>query len=136
MLARTKPNKRATTEADIVLGIRIRETRELKGVSQVDLADCLDLSHQQVIRYEQGRTRITVARLIQIGRVLDVTIAILMGDAVAVNDIGELAPNLALMIVCPAARNLMAAVNMLFVAGHQEDIAELARVAARFAAIP
>lgn len=136
MLARTKPNKRATTEADIVLGIRIRETRQLKGVSQVDLADCLDLSHQQVIRYEQGRTRITVARLIQIGRVLDVTLAILMGDAIIANDIGDPAPNLALLNRCPPARHLMEAVRMLFVAGHQEDIAELARVAARFAAIP
>lgn len=136
MLARTKPNKRATTEADIVLGIRIRETRQLKGVTLDEFSDSLDLSRVQVEKYEKGQNRVTVARLIQIARVLDVAPASLMVDAIIANDIGDPAPNLALLNRCPSARHLMEAVRMLFVAGHQEDIAELARVAARFAAIP
>ena len=45
------------------------------GLSQTALADSLDLTFQQVQKYEKGSNRIGASRLYQIGRVLDVPVA-------------------------------------------------------------
>jgi transcriptional regulator with XRE-family HTH domain len=49
--------------------------RTLLGLSQTALADSLDLTFQQVQKYEKGSNRIGASRLYQIGRVLDVPVA-------------------------------------------------------------
>mgnify|MGYP001179024506 FL=1 len=64
-----------TTPVDKHVGTRLRMRRTLLGLSQTALADSLDLTFQQVQKYEKGSNRIGASRLYQIGRVLDVPVA-------------------------------------------------------------
>ena len=56
---------------DIIKGLR-----KAKGLSQMQLAEMLGVSYQQVQKYEKGNTKISVERLSQIAKVLDVPITI------------------------------------------------------------
>ena len=58
------------------IGQKIRELRKRKGISQMDLAEKIGLSFQQIQKYEKGVNRISVSRLYQIARALDVDICI------------------------------------------------------------
>lgn len=54
------------------IGRRIRQFREESGLSQQELAEKLDISFQQLQKYEYGQSSITVERLIQLSQVLHV----------------------------------------------------------------
>ncbi|MDI6800480.1 MAG: helix-turn-helix transcriptional regulator [Thermodesulfovibrionales bacterium] len=56
------------------LGLIIKEFRKTKGISQMELADMVDVSYQQIQKYEKGIDRISVDRLKQIANALDVSI--------------------------------------------------------------
>ncbi|MCF7913998.1 MAG: helix-turn-helix domain-containing protein [Spirochaetaceae bacterium] len=60
------------------LGRNIRKFREEAGLSQQSLADQLNISFQQLQKYEYGQSRITVERMIDISRILKVPIAQLL----------------------------------------------------------
>jgi transcriptional regulator with XRE-family HTH domain len=57
------------------MGRRIRLRRAEKGISQIALAKHLDISFQQVQKYEKGINRVGAARLQQIAEVLGVDIS-------------------------------------------------------------
>jgi transcriptional regulator with XRE-family HTH domain len=65
-------DKRAPTNADHIVGMRIRARRLELKMSQTDLADCLGLTFQQVQKYEKGINRIGTGRLIEIAAALKV----------------------------------------------------------------
>lgn len=54
---------------DIIKGLR-----KAKGLSQMRLAEMIGVSYQQVQKYEKGNTKISVERLSQIAKALDVPI--------------------------------------------------------------
>ncbi len=56
------------------IGEKIRELRKLHGLSQMDLAEKLGLSFQQIQKYEKGLTRISVSRLSDISEIFGVDI--------------------------------------------------------------
>ncbi len=56
------------------IGEKIRELRKLHGLSQMELAERLGLSFQQIQKYEKGMTRISVSRLSDISEVFGVDI--------------------------------------------------------------
>ena len=58
---------------DIHVGRRMRQQRELCGLTQVELARQLGLSFQQVQKYETGANRISSSRMWQVCEMLDVT---------------------------------------------------------------
>jgi DNA-binding XRE family transcriptional regulator len=60
---------------DIHVGSRVKMQRMLRRMKQQDLADALDLSFQQVQKYEKGASRIGAARLQIIARTLGVPVA-------------------------------------------------------------
>ena len=66
---RGKPNA-----VDIHVGNRVRQRRTLLGLSQERLASALDLTFQQVQKYERGANRIGAGRLYQLARALDVPV--------------------------------------------------------------
>ena len=66
---RGKPNN-----VDIHVGNRVRQRRTLLGLSQEKLAAALDLTFQQVQKYERGANRIGAGRLFQLSRALDVPV--------------------------------------------------------------
>ena len=60
---------------DMHVGSRVRMRRLMLGISQGELADALDLSFQQVQKYEKGTNRIGASRLEHISRFLQVPVA-------------------------------------------------------------
>ena len=65
---------------DIAVGKRVREFRIRRGMSQVALGEALDVSFQQVQKYENGANRMGASRLAQICTALDVPISALFQD--------------------------------------------------------
>ncbi|HEX8947365.1 MAG TPA: helix-turn-helix transcriptional regulator [Dissulfurispiraceae bacterium] len=59
-------------ETGKAIGEIIRDLRKAKGISQMKLAEMLDVSYQQIQKYEKGTSRISTERLGQIARALDV----------------------------------------------------------------
>ena len=66
--------KKATGSIDKEVGSRVRMRRISIGMSQEKLGDMLGLTFQQVQKYEKGTNRISVARLVDIAKILDVNI--------------------------------------------------------------
>ncbi len=59
---------------DTHVGSRIRERRVAMGLTQQDLASALEISYQQVQKYEAGTNRVSAGRLYEISRKLDVEV--------------------------------------------------------------
>ncbi len=60
---------------DAYVGERIRERRTALGLTQEHLARALDISYQQVQKYETGANRVSAGRLFEIGGKLEVEIS-------------------------------------------------------------
>lgn len=60
---------------DVHVGKRIRRRRTLLGVSQMKLAEALELAFQQAQKYESGANRVSSSRLYDLARILDVPFA-------------------------------------------------------------
>ena len=72
---RGKPNN-----IDIHVGNRVRQRRTLLGLSQEKLAGSLDLTFQQVQKYERGANRIGAGRLFELARALEVPVTYFFDD--------------------------------------------------------
>src|ERR1700684_2359971 len=70
MLAKKAPNP-----TDKHVGSRVRMRRMMLGMSQEKLGDSLDLTFQQVQKYEKGTNRIGASRLQQISQILQVPVS-------------------------------------------------------------
>jgi transcriptional regulator with XRE-family HTH domain len=66
--------KKSTGSVDKEIGSRVRMRRMLIGMSQEKLGEMLNLTFQQVQKYEKGTNRISASRLVDIARVLGVSI--------------------------------------------------------------
>src|SRR5262245_52045921 len=60
---------------DLYVGGRIRMRRRSMGVSQQKLADDLDLTFQQVQKYERGVNRVSASKLYEIAKSLKTPIS-------------------------------------------------------------
>jgi len=60
---------------DAYVGGRIRERRTEMGLTQENLANALQISYQQVQKYEAGTNRVSAGRLFEIARKLEVDVA-------------------------------------------------------------
>ncbi len=65
---------------DIHVGGRVRLRRTLLGMSQEKLGEALDLTFQQVQKYERGANRIGSSRLYHLGQILDVPVSFFFDD--------------------------------------------------------
>jgi transcriptional regulator with XRE-family HTH domain len=66
--------KRSGDPRDAEIGKRVRSLRLHRGLSQTELGNELDITFQQVQKYEKGTNRISAGRLQRIGEVLNVPI--------------------------------------------------------------
>ncbi len=57
---------------DVHVGRRLKEIRNLRRLSQTDVAQRLGLSFQQVQKYEIGSNRIAASRLFELAQIFDV----------------------------------------------------------------
>ena len=63
-----------------LLGSRVAQLRKDQGLTQVQLAEALEISQQMVASYEVGRRRIPVSMLQSLAKALSVDIDVLLGD--------------------------------------------------------
>lgn len=59
---------------DVHVGSRLRLRRMLLGISQEKLGHAVDLTFQQIQKYERGANRIGASRLYEFSRILDVSV--------------------------------------------------------------
>jgi transcriptional regulator with XRE-family HTH domain len=76
------PNFRITNNnaIDVHVGRRVRLRRTLLGMSQEQLGDALNITFQQVQKYERGSNRISASRLWDISQILDVPVSFFFDD--------------------------------------------------------
>src|SRR5881398_2900112 len=67
--------KKAPNPIDKHVGSRVRMRRMMLGMSQEKLGDALDLTFQQVQKYEKGTNRIGASRLQHISEILQVPVS-------------------------------------------------------------
>lgn len=72
--------KKSTNSIDVHVGARMRLRRMLIGMSQEKLGETLDLTFQQVQKYEKGANRIGASRLFHIAQILSVPVQFFFED--------------------------------------------------------
>ena len=77
--AKKATSPRAHTPTDKEIGLRIRAIRTDLGISQDDLGKALNVSFQQIQKYEKGVNRISASRIIQISHALETSPHHLLG---------------------------------------------------------
>lgn len=67
------------------IGVLIRNIRKTKGLSLMQLAEMIEVSYQQLQKYEKGTDNVSVDRLHQLARALEVPVTIFFpsGDDLA-----------------------------------------------------
>ena len=65
---------------DIEVGARIRTRRKLIGMTQINLAEAVGVTFQQIQKYEKGANRVGSSRLVRIAEVLGTSPAALFGQ--------------------------------------------------------
>ena len=80
----------AGTKIDAHVGARIRLRRTLLGMSQEQLGDAMNLTFQQIQKYERGANRIGSSRLYQLSQVLNVPISYFFDDLPAIERADDL----------------------------------------------
>jgi len=70
---------------DIHVGRRVRIRRQMLGMNQTTLADALDLTFQQVQKYESGANRVSASRLSAMAKLLRAPISFFFGDLPSAN---------------------------------------------------
>jgi transcriptional regulator with XRE-family HTH domain len=78
----TDKNFRVTNNnaVDVHVGKRIRLRRTLLGMSQEQLGNALNITFQQVQKYERGANRVSASRLWDISQIVDVPISYFFED--------------------------------------------------------
>ena len=61
-------------EVDTHVGAKLRQARVLKNLTQIGLADLVDLAFQQIQKYEKGANRIGASRLWKFSQILEVPV--------------------------------------------------------------
>lgn len=64
-----------TMAIDHEIGSRIQLLRTRAGLSRKDLAESINITHQQLHKYEAGINRISASRLLVLCRVLEMSVA-------------------------------------------------------------
>lgn len=68
-----KQHTRQATDVDVEIGFRIRKARQLKQLSQTQVAILLGITYQQLQKYELGKNKISASRLTQIAKILNIS---------------------------------------------------------------
>lgn len=73
--------KEQAQQIDIYVGKRLRAARLLAGLSQEKVAEILDLTFQQIQKYENGKNRISAGKALILCRALGVPVGFLFDGA-------------------------------------------------------
>jgi len=78
--ARPKVSVDGPRPVDVHVGARLRLRRTLLGISQEQLGKSVDLTFQQIQKYERGANRISASRLYEFSQLLDVDVSYFFDD--------------------------------------------------------
>lgn len=74
------------------IGEKIKQLRRSRGFSQIELAERMGISFQQIQKYEKGSTRISVARLNQISETLGAKVTDFLKEEAGIPGVSEPGP--------------------------------------------
>ena len=100
--------KKLPNPIDKHVGSRVRMRRMMLGMSQSTLADGLDLTFQQVQKYEKGTNRISASRLQHISQILQLPVTFFFEGLPGQSKEKDDAPSLAYVTDFLATRNGLA----------------------------
>lgn len=126
--------KKTPNPIDIHVGARLRMRRVLQGMSQENLGERLDLTFQQVQKYEKGANRVSASRLYQIGEILKVPVEYffdgLPDPSTSVDGFAEAVPEAPLMDFLSSAEGIQLNKAFAEIRGSEvrRKLIELARV--------
>lgn len=80
MKRRMQIKDEGTNQVDAIVGQKLRELRMLAGLSQSDLAATINLTFQQLQKYERGVNRISASKLYLLARHLNVPVSAFFVD--------------------------------------------------------
>ncbi len=75
-----KTKKIKPDPVDVHVGSRVRLRRTLLGMSQEKIGNALNLTFQQIQKYERGANRIGSSRLYHLSKILDVPVSFFFDD--------------------------------------------------------
>lgn len=107
---------------DVQVGARVRAHREAAGLSQHELSRLIDISFQQIQKYERGQNRISASRLLEIAEQLGVSGAVLLGEA-----LGPQAKDPSGLLETPGALELLQAYKGIRSSAHRQGLLAMAR---------
>ena len=131
---------RSPNPIDVHVGDRIRRRRRALGVSQDRLAEQLDLTFQQVQKYERGANRVSASKLYQIAAALQATIAYFFeglpdpSQAAGVSE-GDAEPFMHELPLTPEERELAALLSRIESKRVRKRLLDLVRALAETAAV-
>lgn len=65
------PSKKSPSPTDVYVGSRVRVARSMAGISQMALGAELNITFQQIQKYEKGTNRISASKLLEISHILN-----------------------------------------------------------------
>ena len=63
--------KDAPDDRDRLIGLRVKAYRDIQGLSQTDLGEAVGVTFQQIQKYESGKNKVSVSRLIDMCKILN-----------------------------------------------------------------
>jgi transcriptional regulator with XRE-family HTH domain len=78
--------RRRPTEVDLLVGRNLRQLRRERGITLSETAVALNMSHQQLQKYETGANRISAGVLIEIAKYFAVPVGSLFEDPASKSD--------------------------------------------------
>lgn len=69
-----KKSKRGTSSVDVIIGQNLKNMRTQRGLSQSALGDQLNITFQQIQKYEKGTNRVAASTLLEMTKILGVSI--------------------------------------------------------------
>jgi transcriptional regulator with XRE-family HTH domain len=122
-ITHTRSGRAQAQDINRHVGERMRERRNMLGLTQQELANLIGITFQQVYKYEQGLNRIAAGRLHKIARALDIEVGYFFEGLGTEHDVR---PNPQQPRLLELARNFVALPSRQ----HQEALCTLARVLA------
>ena len=77
------------SDEDKAVGKKIRFLRQVSGVTQAELARALDISHQQLQKYEMGINKISASKLWSISKALNFSVYMFFEEDKIVEELGK-----------------------------------------------
>lgn len=79
--------KAKATQADVEIGQKLKKLRTLKGMSQEAVSTELDITFQQLQKYERGVNRISAVNLNKLSKILDVPMTAFFKEEKAIKNL-------------------------------------------------